>query len=166
MIVGNISLGKNVFIDPSSRVNNVEIGDNCKIAGNVNIFGSLDKPLVLGRNCYVGPFCMLEGFNGQVVIGDNVSFAQRITLISGSGPNASEKMQRIFPKITGTIEIGCDSWIGAHCVIMPNVILGKFCVVAANSFVNKSFPDYSIIGGSPAKLIRHLTEKEINKLNG
>jgi acetyltransferase-like isoleucine patch superfamily enzyme len=48
---------------------------------------------------------------------------------------------------------------------MPNVAIGKYCVVAANSFVNQSFPDYSIIGGTPAKLIRTLTDSEKEKIH-
>jgi acetyltransferase-like isoleucine patch superfamily enzyme len=164
MITSKISLAQNVFIDPSSRVNNVTIEDNVKIAAHVNAFGSPQNPLSIGRNTYIGPYCLLEGFNGQVSIGDHVSFAQRITLISGSAPNASEHLQRIFPIIKGPITIGNHSWIGAHCVIMPNVELGQYCVVAANSFVNTSFPAYSIIGGSPAKLIRSLSDAEIQQL--
>jgi acetyltransferase-like isoleucine patch superfamily enzyme len=165
MINSNINLGENVFIDTSSKVNNVQIGDNCKIAGNVNIFGSNSNLLVIKKNSYIGPNCILEGYNSKVVIGEHVSFAQRITLISGSAPNASETLQRIFPVVKGPVEIGDHSWIGAHSIIMPNVRLGKFCIVAANSFVNKSFPDYSIIGGSPAKLIRSLSIKEIQQLH-
>lgn len=165
MITSNINLGTNVFIDASSRVNNATIGSRCKIAAHVNIFGSKESPLVMGEDCYIGPYCMLEGYNGLVEIGSHVSFAQRITLISGSAPNASDRLQRIFPINKGAISIGNHSWIGAHCVIMPNVTLGKFCVVAANSFVNQSFPDYSVIGGSPARLIRTLTEGEIQILN-
>jgi acetyltransferase-like isoleucine patch superfamily enzyme len=63
------------------------------------------------------------------------------------------------------VSIGDHTWIGAHAVIMPNVELGKFCVVAANSFVNSSFPDYAVIGGTPAKLIRILNDNEISLLN-
>jgi acetyltransferase-like isoleucine patch superfamily enzyme len=48
---------------------------------------------------------------------------------------------------------------------MPAVTLGKYCVVAAGSYVNKSFPDYSIVGGTPAKLIRTLTPSEIEILH-
>ena len=165
MITGNIFLGENVFIDPSSQVNHVIIGSNCKIAGINRIFGSVKDLLLIGESCYIGPFCVLEGFNSKVTIGNNVSIAQRVTVISGSSPNASEKLQRIFPLSVGPIEIGEHSWIGAHSIIMPNVTLGRFCVVAANSFVNKSFSDYSIIGGSPAKLIRTLNEEEIKRFN-
>lgn len=81
-----------------------------------------------------------------------------------SGPNASEVLQRIYPIKKGSIYIGDHSWIGASAIIMPGVHLGKFCIVAANSFINSSFPDYSIIGGNPAKLIRKMTETEIKKI--
>jgi acetyltransferase-like isoleucine patch superfamily enzyme len=165
MITGNIDIGENVFIDPSSRVNNVIIDDNVKIANSVNIYGSKSCQLKIGKGTYIGPYCMLDGFNGKVTIGSFVSFAQRITLLTGSAPNASEKMQRIFPLLKGEVSIGDHTWIGAHCVIMPKVEIGKYCVVAANSFVNQSFPDYSILGGSPAKLLRKLTEEEIKKLH-
>jgi acetyltransferase-like isoleucine patch superfamily enzyme len=165
MITENISLGKNISIDVSASVNNVSIDDNTKIAGNVKIFGSKLHQLLVGKSCYFGPNTIVEGFNSQVRIGDYVSFAQNVNLMSGSGPNASEIMQRIFPIQKGEVTIGDHTWIGASVVIMPKVTLGNYCVVAANSFVNQSFPDYSIIGGTPAKLIRTLTQKEIALLN-
>lgn len=165
MITSNINLGKNVSIDTTASVNNVTIGDNTKIAANVKVFGSPSFPLEVGNNCYFGPNTLVEGYNARVTIGNHVSFAQNINLMSGSGPNASEVMQRIFPILKGEVSLGDHTWIGASVVIMPNVSLGKYCVVAANSFVNKSFPDYSIIGGSPAKLIRTLTQEEIKKLH-
>lgn len=161
MITSNIVLGKDVYIDKTASVNNATIGDKTKLAGDVKVFGSKDNSIEVGNECYFGPFSMIEGFNAKVIIGNNVSFAQNVNLMSGSGPNASERFQRIFPIIKGPVLIGDHSWIGASVVIMPNVSLGKFCIVAANSFVNKSFSDYSIIGGSPAKLIRKLTESEI-----
>jgi acetyltransferase-like isoleucine patch superfamily enzyme len=164
MITSNILLGENVFIEKSSSVNNVKIGKDCRIASNVNIFGSADHLLEIGDSCYIGPGCILEGFNAKVKIGSNVSFAQNINLMSGSGPNGSKRLQNLFPLQKGEVSIGDHSWIGAGVIIMPYVTLGKFCIVAANSFVNKSFEDYSIIGGNPAKLIRMLTAEEILKL--
>ncbi|ERM83981.1 hypothetical protein P872_01590 [Rhodonellum psychrophilum GCM71 = DSM 17998] len=164
MITSNILLGENVYIEKSSSVNNVRIGDNTRIASSVNIFGSAKDLLEIGESCYIGPGCTLEGFNAKVQIGSNVSFAQNINLMSGSGPNGSKRLQNLFPLQKGEVTIGDHSWIGAGVIIMPHVTLGKFCIVAANSFVNKSFDDFSIIGGNPAKLIRTLTAEEIAKL--
>jgi acetyltransferase-like isoleucine patch superfamily enzyme len=165
MITSNIALGKNISIEKDASVNNVKIGDNTKIASGVRIFGSQNFQLEVGENCYFGLDSIVEGFNAKVTIGNHVSFAQNVNLMSGSGPNASLMMQRIFPILKGEVIIGNHTWIGASAVIMPNVTIGKYCVIAANSFVNKSFPDYSVIGGSPAKLIRILTTDEIKKLN-
>jgi acetyltransferase-like isoleucine patch superfamily enzyme len=161
MVISNIVLGKDVYIEKTASINNATIGDKTKLAGDVKLFGSKENSIEVGKECYFGPYSMIEGYNAKVVIGDNVSFAQNVNLMSGSGPNASERFQRIFPIVKGPVSIGDHSWIGASVIIMPNVVVGKFCIVAANSFVNSSFPDYSIIGGSPAKLIRTLTESEI-----
>jgi acetyltransferase-like isoleucine patch superfamily enzyme len=165
MIVSNIFLGSNVQVDTSAKMNNAKIGDEVKIAAQVNVFGAASHLIEVGEATYIGPFSMLEGYNAPVKIGCHVSIAQRVTILSGSAPNGSEQMQRIFPAIKGPVSIGDHTWIGAHAVIMPNVELGKFCVVAANSFVNRSFPDYAVIGGTPAKLIRILNDNEIALLN-
>ena len=165
MIVSNILLGSNVQVDTSAKMNNAKIGDDVKIAAHVNVFGAVSHLIEVGEATYIGPFSLLEGYNAPVKIGCNVSIAQRVTILSGSAPNGSEQMQRIFPAIKGPVSIGDHTWIGAHAVIMPKVELGKFCVVAANSFVNSSFPDYAVIGGTPAKLIRILNDNEISLLN-
>ena len=165
MVTSNINLGQNISIAKDASVNNIEIGDNTKIAAGVLLFGSLQHQMKVGINCYFGLNTIVEGYNAQIIVGSYVSFAQNVNVMSGSGPNGSESMQRIFPIVKGEVKIGNHTWIGANAVIMPGVELGNYCVVAANSFVNKSFEDYSIIGGTPAKLIRKLTNDEIKKLH-
>jgi len=95
-----------------------------------------------------------------LIIGSNVSIAQNVNIMVDSGPNASPAMQRVFPIEKGPVNIGNNCWIGASAIIMPNVSLGEFCIVAANSYVNTSFPSFSIIGGIPARLIRTFTDEE------
>jgi acetyltransferase-like isoleucine patch superfamily enzyme len=156
MKTSNIKLGIDVEIDSSSTFNNVIIGDNVKIAKNCNIYGSEDYILEIGNGSYIGMCSLINGFSNKLIIGINVSIAQNVNIMTDSGPNASKKMQEYFPIIKGSVTIGNHSWIGANCVIMPNVNLGEFCVVAANSYVNKSFPPFSVIGGNPAKLIKSI----------
>lgn len=165
MIFSNINLGSNVEIDPSTNINNVFIGNNTRIAKYCSIYGSSETPLIIGECSYVGMFSIINGYSAAIKIGNNVSIAQNVNIMSDSGPNASQKMQKIFSTKKGIVEVGCHCWIGASAIIMPGVILGNFCVVAAGSFVNKSFPSYSIIGGTPARLIRRLNDVEIGCLN-
>lgn len=156
MIIENIKLAENVNIDSSSAINNITIGNGTKIAKRCSLYGSKEFILEIGENSYVGMNTIINGFNAKVVIGNNVSIAQSVNIMADSGPNASIEMQKFFPLDKGNINIGNHSWIGANSIIMPNVILGEFCVVAANSFVNKSFEAYSVIGGNPARLLRKL----------
>jgi len=164
MILRNIQLGEGCDVDASSSINNVELGSGVKIGKRCSIFGSPEHILKLGADTYVGMNTTLNGFAADVAIGKNVSIAQGVNLMSNSGPNASLEMQKFFPIISGNILIGDHSWIGANAVIMPNVTLGEFCVVAANSFVNSSFPSHSVIGGNPAKLLYRLNDKTFEDL--
>ncbi len=166
MIYANITLGSNVEIDPTTSINNVIIKDNARISKRCSIYGGPDNQLELGANAYVGMNSIINGFAAKIKIGENVSISQNVNIMVDSGPNASPEMLRIFPIEKGPITIGNSCWIGASSIIMPNVTLGEFCVVAANSFVNKSFPPFSIIGGSPARLIRNFTPDEIEKMIG
>lgn len=164
MITSQLYLGKSVYVEKTASINNVRIGDDVKIGGYATIFGSSDNVLQIGEGCYIGPNSLVDGYHGRITIGMYVSIAQNVKILSGSGPNASKSLQKIFPITKGDIKIGNHSWIGANAVVMPNSIIGKYSVVAANSFVNSSFPDYSIIGGTPAKIIRSLTAEEIESL--
>jgi len=164
MITSNIRLGEGVSIDPTTSVNNVTIGNQVKIAKYCSIFGAANHPLEIGDSSYVGMFSILNGYAAKVIIGKNVSIAQRVNIMADSGPNASPLMQQYYPLITGSVKIGDHSWIGANVIIMPGVELGEFCVVAANSFVDKSFPPYSVIGGNPAKLIKNILDDRNKKI--
>lgn len=48
-----------------------------------------------------------------------------------------------------------DVWIGAHCVIMPGVTLGNGAIIGAGAVVTKDVPDYAIVAGVPAKIMKY-----------
>ncbi|MBB2186344.1 CatB-related O-acetyltransferase [Gluconacetobacter liquefaciens] len=47
-----------------------------------------------------------------------------------------------------------DAWIGANVTLLPGITIGNGAVVAAESVVTRSVPDYAIVGGNPAKIIK------------
>ena len=160
MKYANISLGANVEIEPSTSFNNVKIDDNVRIAKHCSIYGGPNNILDIGENSYVGMYTVLNGYAAKLTIGKNVSISQFVNIMVDSGPNASPGMLRLYPIIKGPVTIENDCWIGANSIIMPNVSIGEFSIVASNSFVNKSFPPFSVIGGTPARLIRSFSEAE------
>lgn len=161
MKIENITLVGSATIDPSTSINNVHLGNNVKIAKRCSVFGSSNNILEIGDDSYVGMNSILNGYSAKLTIGAHVSIAQNVNIMTDSGPNASELLQKIYPIEKAEISIGNHCWIGTSAIIMPGVKLGNFCIVAANSYVNSSFEDYSIIGGTPARLIKKIDPAEL-----
>ena len=73
-------------------------------------------------------------------------------IMTGAVPVIHQGMTTPAPVIIGD---GC--WLGINVCVLAGVTLGRNGVVAANSVVTSSFPDGSVIGGAPARLLRSLT---------
>ena len=162
MEISNIHLGKNVRVDPTTSLNNVQIGDNVKIAKFCSIYGSSEHLLEIGENSYVGMFSILNGYSAKLKIGKHVSIAQNVNIMTDSGPNASPLMQTLYPIKKGEVIIEDHAWIGAGVVIMPNVRIGRCCIIAANSFLTTDAQPYSLYAGNPAVFIKKIELKENN----
>ena len=66
----------------------------------------------------------------------------------------------------GSITIGHDVWIGMEACIMPGVTIGNSAIIGTRALVTKDVPDYAIVAGNPAKLIRpRFQERDIAILN-
>jgi len=95
---------------------------------------------------------------GGVSIGNRVLIGYRSQILSGNH-NIPKNHDVIFGSghSFAPVSIEDDVWIGANCVILPGVKIGKGAVIAAGSIVNKDVPPFTIFGGVPAKLIKERT---------
>ena len=111
----------------------------------------------IGRDVYIGEDIIiiddLEDMSLELVIGDRVSIAPRVTLVLHTQPNESRIAKYVNSK-KGKITVEEDAWLGAGAVILPDVTIGEGAVVGANSVVTKDVPAYSIVGGVPARKIK------------
>jgi maltose O-acetyltransferase len=92
---------------------------------------------------------------GNLTIGDRVSIAPRVTLVTSSHPNHS-RIRGFAPVSQGPIVIENDAWLGAGCVILPGVRIGSGAVVGANSVVVDDVPPLHVVAGQPARTVRQL----------
>lgn len=82
-----------------------------------------------------------------------------MTLVLATHPNYSKLKKVLDPFPPRKLEIGDDSWLGAGVIIMPNVKIGKMCVIGAGSVVTRDVPDFSVVVGSPARIIRTINNE-------
>lgn len=97
----------------------------------------------------------------QIIIGDRVSIAPNVTIISESEPNNSPHLASISYVKENLIKdekviIEDDAWIGASVTILPGVKIGKGAIIGAGAVVTKNVQPYTVVAGIPAKVIRTL----------
>lgn len=116
-------------------------------------FGTLlsqqDTELLSG--CYIGPHCNI----GKCRIEANCLLGSGVHILSGKKQHNFDDIERPLKDQGGKftkVVIGEDSWLGNGAIVMANV--GKKCIVAAGAVVVNDVPDYAIVGGNPAKIIK------------
>ena len=103
----------------------------------------------LGENTWV--YCL-----DKITIEEKCCIGKDVYLLTGN----HDIEKPAFDLITKPILVKSNSWIATGAYILPNVVIGKNCVVAAKSLVNKSVEDNSVVGGNPAKFIKKREIKE------
>ena len=112
----------------------------------------LDGYLELGEKSVLGYHNFVQ-CSGTCIIGKGSLIGPNTVLLASSHqitdiPLIEEKI------LKSTLMIGDNVWVSANCTINHGIVLHDNCIVAANSFVNKSVQPNAIVGGAPAKLIR------------
>lgn len=155
----NVVLGKGVRVANGVQLWNVVVGDRAKISRNVTFYtNSADQPIRIGVACWISYGVFGEGTGGEISIGDHSVVAHSTTLLTSSGPGLNSPiLVRLYPDQFGSIRVGPHCWVGAHCVLLPDVALPEGVIVGANSTLKAArYEAWSVYGGSPAKLLKRL----------
>ena len=150
-------------------------GRGSKIYGSVRMDTPPYRRFALGRHSVVESFACINNAVGDVMIGDytrigihntiigpvtigsHVNLAQGIT-VTALNHNFAHTDQLIDQQGVSTkaVVISDDVWVGANAVILPGVTIGRHSVVAAGAVVTADVPDYSIVAGVPARVVKEL----------
>jgi acetyltransferase-like isoleucine patch superfamily enzyme len=149
-------MGKGATIQSSARIdilpfNPFQLGDNSTIEDFCTVNNGMGG-IYIGNNVRIGIGSVLIG---PVRVGHHVRLAQNV-VITALNHNYSDVSKPISEQGVNTKEvvIGDETWIGANSVILPGVNIGKHCVIAAGSVVTKPIPDYCVVAGNPARIIK------------
>ena len=157
------SYGKDVYIEPEVVINRpryVHIGDHVRIKRNTNInIHPRDRKskkgiLFIGKNVHITEGIIISAFQ-RIVIGNDVGIAPYVCILDNSrkAGDISRPLQEQDVE-TGPVYIGDESWLAYNACILPNVTIGKHCVIGALSVVNSDIPSYSVAVGTPARVVK------------
>lgn len=129
--------------------------DNC--GKNINIekganFGT-GIGISIGNNSGLGINCKVRG---PLSIGDDVMMGPDVMILTSSHKTLRTDIPirnqgSIPPK---KVTIKDDVWIGTRVIILPGITIGKGVVIAAGAVVTKDVPDFAVVGGVPAKILK------------
>ncbi len=168
----NSSIGRKSTVGDFSKVENCVLGDYVRIDRNNYVWES-----TIGNHCNTGKNTTII----KVQMGNFVTISWNIS-IGGANHDYSRMTVHNFvyndfdelkPKngigydrFTDQLTIGNDVWIAANTVITRGVTIGNGAVIGAGAVVTKDVPEYAVVAGVPAKVIKYrFDEKEIALLN-
>lgn len=153
-----LKLGNDVYLSALGKTG-IIIGDNVGIGSFSRVivstsFNDLGKYIKIGNNVGIGEFAYLGGAGG-LEIGDECIVGQYFSCHPENHVASDTIVSIRHQGVTRNgIKIGKNCWIGSKVTILDGVEIGDGCIIAAGAVVNKSFPENSIIGGVPAKLLK------------
>ena len=108
-----------------------------------------------GKGVFINHSAILSA-SGGIEFGDGVMSAPGLRIAT-----INHDMNERHTKYTyGRVRIRKNAWLGMNVTICPGVTIGEYAVVAAGAVVTKDVPDYAVVGGVPAKVIRYLNPGE------
>lgn len=139
------------------------IGEGSWIADNATVIGRV----ILGRNVSIWYNSVLRGDNDPITIGDNTNIQDGSVLHTDDdvpltlGANVTIGHMVMLHGCT----IGDGSLIGISAVVLNNARIGRDCLIGSKTLIpeGREIPDRSLVVGTPGRIIRTLTDEEVER---
>jgi acetyltransferase-like isoleucine patch superfamily enzyme len=116
---------------------------------------SFQPSIEIGDATAIGRFCHITA-SRRVVIEPNVLIGENILITDSTHSYEDVTKPIIYQRLTsaGELSIGEGTWVGDGARIVGPIRVGRNCVIATNAFVNRDVPDFCVVAGSPARVVK------------
>ncbi len=166
----NVRLGKGAYLDHGVYLHacpgGITIGAGSLVMKNaiLHVYNFRDLPhsgITIGERSLVGESCILRG-QGGITIGDDVYLGTLVQLLAVNHVFADTTRPISHQGITAQgITIADGAWVGSGAILLDGVRVGRNAVVGAGALVTKDVPDYCVVVGNPARVVRNLRENPL-----
>ena len=115
------------------------------------------KNIHIGKHVFINMGCKFQD-QGGIFIGDGALIGHNVVLATLNHAMSPRDRGTMIP---APIHIGKNVWIGSNSTILPGVTIGDGAIVAAGAVVTRDVPENTIVGGVPARIMRHLSKEEL-----
>lgn len=137
------------FIDRWEKARFLNFGEGSSIYDASLVFGNVK----VGKDCWIGPYTILDGSGGVLEIGDKVHISAGVQIYTH---HTIDTVLHDAPIAKAPVKIGNRCHIGPNTVISMGVCIGDNVIIGANSFVNKDIPSNSKGFGSPFRVTQNI----------
>lgn len=116
------------------------------------IYTDFGKNITVGKNVFINSGCCFQD-QGGVEIGDNCLIGHQVVFATLNHALDPELRAGMYP---APIKLGKNVWVGSHATLLAGVTVGDNSVIAAGAVVTRDVPANTVVGGVPAKVIRHI----------
>ncbi len=182
MTVGKDTVFLNDFSITNENNNKVIIGTQSIIGAKI-IFEHINALVSIGNSVYIGDSKIIckngISFGNNILVAWGVTFYDhnshslnhlfrqediRQTLSDFNTKNGNYLSGKNWDTVVSKpINIMDNAWIGFNAIILKGVTIGEGAVVAAGSVVTKDVPDYTIVGGNPAVVIKKIDKNDLGR---
>lgn len=120
-------------------------------------YSDCGKNIHIGKHVFINMGCKFQD-QGGIYIDDGALIGHNVVLATLNHARSPRDRSSMIP---APIHIGKNVWIGANATVLPGVTIGDGAIVAAGAVVTRDVPENAVVGGAPAKIIRHLREEEL-----
>lgn len=125
-----------------------------------NVLFNLGSNIEIGEGALLNRYVMLDD-RASISIGSFTMVAAGVTIETHTHPfDDFTQPIAISGRQSRSVRIGPNTVLGYNTVVMAGIQIGERCIVGANSVVTKDVPDFTIVGGVPAKYIKRLVPPE------
>lgn len=141
------------------RLANMKIGEGSTLHEGARFYNP--AKIEIGEDTIIGEFAVLDG-RDKLTIGNHVDIASEVMIYNSQHDMETEHFAAKESIVLAPVSIQDYVFIGPRAIILPGVTIGKGAIVGAGAVVTKDVPDYTIVGGVPAKIIGERKNKDLH----